>query len=85
MMKPKFKSLCFIVVAAFIVVYACNKKDVQLHSPDEYKTEKNWIHLHGGTYSNETITIQTKSGAMITGSLNWEQIFQLTSEGKQYL
>lgn len=85
MMKPRLKLFCSFIIITLFIVYACNKKDGLPGEADKYAAYKEWVHAHAGTYSNETISIKTNDGSIITGSLNWDKVDQLVFEGKNYV
>lgn len=84
-MKPGLKLFCSFIIITLFIVYACNKKEALPGEADKYASYKEWIHANAGTYSNETISIKTKDGSIITGSLNWDKVDQLVFEGKSYI
>lgn len=46
---------------------------------------RTWLHQQGGTYSNETIQVQSPEGRLLSGSLDWEQSHAYVVGGRDYL
>ena len=71
-MKPSFLKVFFWATLLACLLINCKKSnDIIVES---YNTEKEWIHINGGIYKNETINMISADGSVNIGKLNWSSV-----------